>query len=191
MEENIIIIGGGQAGAQVAASLRQFGWEGPVTLIGAEADLPYQRPPLSKTYMKGEMERERLYLKPADFYEQHRIDLRLGMRVTAIDRAAQAVSLSSGDVLPYHRLVLATGAEVRPLSGLAPDIPVHYLRGLDDADRLRELFTPGARLAVIGGGYIGLEAAASARSLGCEVAVIEVADRIMARVTCEAVSSFF
>lgn len=192
MSDTVIIIGAGQAGAQAAASLRQQGWEGEIVLIGAEKDLPYQRPPLSKAYLKGEMERERLYLKPAEFYDSNDIELWLDEEVTGIDRGSNMVRLKSGKVKSYAKLILATGADVRCLSCPgADDTDILYLRDLADSDRLREILTPGTRVGVIGGGYIGLEAAASARSLGCPVSVIEAQKRIMARVTCEQVSDFF
>jgi 3-phenylpropionate/trans-cinnamate dioxygenase ferredoxin reductase subunit len=178
----VVIVGAGQAGMQLASGLRQLGSPAPITLIGDEPWPPYERPPLSKAYLAGELERERLWFRHEKAYAEQGIDLRLATRVTAIDRAARTVTTDKGDVLPYEYCVLATGARARRL-----DVPgaalagVHVLRGLDDADHLRTAIRPGLEVAVVGGGYIGMEIAASLTKLGGRVTVIEAAPRIMSR----------
>ncbi|MEA2737663.1 MAG: 3-phenylpropionate/trans-cinnamate dioxygenase ferredoxin reductase component [Acetobacteraceae bacterium] len=188
----IVIAGAGHAGGSAAAMLRQLGWQGAITLVGEEPIPPYQRPPLSKAWLKGEATAESLALRPAKFYPEATIDLRLGTRVAAIDRVAKAVTLSDGKTLPYDFLILALGARARrlPLPGVALG-GVLELRTAADADQLKAALHPGARLAVIGGGYIGLEAAASARALGAEAIIIERESRVLARVACPILSDFF
>jgi 3-phenylpropionate/trans-cinnamate dioxygenase ferredoxin reductase subunit len=172
--------------------LRQFGFEGPITLVGDEPLPPYQRPPLSKAWLKGEADADSLALKPENFYREANIALILGARATAIDRAARLVTLEGGRTLGYDILVLAMGARARPLPIPGADLAeVMSLRSAADAERLKTVLRPGARLAIIGGGYIGLEAAASARALGAEAVVIEREPRILARVACEVLSRFF
>jgi 3-phenylpropionate/trans-cinnamate dioxygenase ferredoxin reductase subunit len=172
--------------------LRQLGWQGAITLIGEEPVPPYQRPPLSKAWLTGEATEESLALRPATFYPQATIDLRLEIRVTAIDRAAKTVALSDGSTLSYDYLILALGARARRLSVPGADLDgVLELRSAADADRLKAVLRPGAKMAVIGGGYIGLEAAASARALGAEVIIIERESRVLARVACAILSDFF
>ncbi|MBX6743894.1 MAG: FAD-dependent oxidoreductase [Acetobacteraceae bacterium] len=187
----IVIIGAGHAGGSAAAFLRQYGWKGPITLIGEEPIPPYQRPPLSKAWLKGEADARSLALRPAGFYAEQRIELRLGSRVAAIDRTARTALLDTGEALSYAHLILATGARPRrldlPGSGMAG---VLELRSMADADRLKAALRPGARLAVIGGGYIGLEVAASARALGAEAVVIEREPRVLSRVASPALSAF-
>jgi 3-phenylpropionate/trans-cinnamate dioxygenase ferredoxin reductase component len=191
MAERVVIVGAGHAGGTAAALLRQYGFEGEIALIGEEAAHPYQRPPLSKAWLKGEAGGEDLELKGHDFYAEHAIDLRLGVRVEAIDPAAKTV-MFDGAAIPYDVLILATGARARPLPIPGAELPgVLFLRTVVDAEALKQALTPGKRLAVIGGGYIGLEAAASARSLGCEVAVVELEDRVLARVASTPLSQFF
>ena len=189
---HIVIAGAGHAGGSAAAMLRQLGWLGAITLIGEEPIPPYQRPPLSKAWLKGEATAESLALRPAKFYPGATIDLRLGTRVIAVDRAAKTVMLSEGGKLAYDTLVLALGARARRLSlpGIELD-GVLELRSAADAERLKAALRAGARLAVIGGGYIGLEAAASARALGAEVVIIERESRVLARVACPILSDFF
>jgi 3-phenylpropionate/trans-cinnamate dioxygenase ferredoxin reductase subunit len=188
----IVIVGAGHAGGSVAAFLRQYGFARPITLIGEEPIPPSQRPPLSKAWLKGEADRESLQLRPASFYEENNIALRLSARVAEIDRAAKTVALNDGERLDYHTLILATGRRARriALPGIELD-GVLELRTAADADRLKAALSPRKRLAVIGGGYIGLEAAASARSLDAEAVVIEKEPRVLARVACEALSTFF
>ena len=188
----VTIIGAGHAGGTVAALLRQYGYEAPITLIGEEPIAPYQRPPLSKAWLKGEADADSLALKPTAFYAETGIDLVLGIKVEAIDPAARAVSLSDGRRLAYDTLIIATGARARALPILGADLGgVLSLRSAADAEALKAALGPGKRLAVIGGGYIGLEAAASARALGAEAVVIEREPRILARVACEILSTFF
>ena len=179
----ILIVGGGQAGSTLAQTLRSEGYEGPVTILGAEPVLPYERPPLSKAYLLGEMEKERLYLRPAAIYEEWRIELRLGTPVTAIDTAAQTVSVGE-EVLGYDELALCTGSIPNRLpEALGGGLDgVFTVRSLADIDRMKARVTAGARVLVIGGGYIGLEAAAVAAKLGLSVTVIEMAPRILGRV---------
>ena len=188
----IVIAGAGHAGGSAAAMLRQLGWQGSLTLIGDEPIVPYQRPPLSKAWLTGEATGESLALRPAGFYADASIDLRLNMRVTAIDRAGKTVALSNGTVLPYEVLILALGSRARRLALPGADLAgVLELRTAADADRLKAALRPGAKLAIIGGGYVGLEVAASARALGAEATVIEREGRLLARVACATLSDFF
>ena len=188
----IVIIGAGQAAAQAVATLSSEGFAGHVIVIGDEPYPPYQRPPLSKAYMAGDFVRERLFLKPDSFYTESNCELRLGITATAIDRSAKIVALSDGSTIAYDRLLLATGARFRPLPVAGAELPgVHYLRGIDDSDGLQRHLIAGAKLAVIGGGYIGLEVAAVARKHGLEVTVIEAMDRLMARTASPHISTFY
>ncbi|TLZ24880.1 MAG: pyridine nucleotide-disulfide oxidoreductase [Gammaproteobacteria bacterium] len=192
MYGHIVIAGGGQAAVQAVDTLRRKGFTGKLSMVGDEPWLPYQRPPLSKKYLAGALERERLLIRPAQFFPEHRIDAHLGRRVTAVAPREQHVRLDDGLVLPYDALVLATGSRPRRLPAPGADLAgVHYLRTLADADRIRAECAPGGRLLVIGGGYIGLEVAATARELGMEVTVLEMAERVMSRVTCPEVSRFY
>ena len=188
----IVIAGAGHAGGSAVAMLRQAGWTGAIVLIGDEPILPYQRPPLSKAWLKGEATAESLALRPAKFYADASVDVRLDTRVTGIDRAAKTVALTDGSALAYDTLIIATGARARkiPLEGAGLD-GVLELRTAADADKLKAAMVPGARLAVVGGGYIGLEAAASARALGVDATVIERESRVLARVASPALSAFF
>jgi 3-phenylpropionate/trans-cinnamate dioxygenase ferredoxin reductase component len=192
MPEQIVIVGAGQAGVQAVQTLRAEGFAGVLTMIGDEAYPPYQRPPLSKAYLLGSFARERLFLKPDVFYHEAGCDLILNATVTAIDRAAKTVSLRDGRVLPYDKLLLATGTKVRRLTCPGADLPgVQYLRDIADVDALQPLFQSGARVAVVGGGYIGLEVAAVGAKRGLDVAVFETADRLMARAVSPVVSDFY
>jgi len=187
-----VIIGAGQGGYQVAASLREAGYAESIVLVGEEEDPPYQRPPLSKAYLLGEMSADRLLLRPASYYEKHRIDLRTGERVTAIDRRKRRVVLSSGRTLAYDHLVLATGARNRVLPVHGAELPgVLYLRTRADADAIRQRFTEAHSVVVAGAGFIGLELAAVASKLGKQVAVIEPLARCMSRAVSPAMSQFF
>ncbi len=189
---NVVIIGAGHAAGQLAASLRQDGHEGAIRIIGDEPYAPYQRPPLSKQFLSGEMELEQIYLKPEDFYTTHDIELTLGRRIEAIDRAAKTVSLDNGEDVPYDKLALTTGTRVRKLGIPGAELDgVFYVRAIDDTLALRERFSPGARLVVVGGGYIGLEVAAAAAKQGLSVTVLEMADRVMNRVVAPEVSTFY
>lgn len=188
----VVIVGGGQAGFQVAASLRQGGYAQEIVLVAAENRVPYQRPPLSKAYLKEEMGFDRLELRPESFYAAQAIDLRLGETVTAIDRDAGTVALASGERLAFDHLVLATGARNRVLPILGAQLPgVHLLRSAEDAEALRAALQTATRMVVVGGGFIGLEVAASARAKGVSVTVLEAADRLMGRVVSPAASAFF
>lgn len=191
MSGRVVIVGAGQAGLQVASSLRQDGFAGSITLIGEEPGLPYQRPPLSKAYMK-DGDAARLALKPDSFFARADIAYRPMTRVAAIDRPAAEVVLDDGERLGFDHLVLATGARTirPPLDGL--DLPgVHELRGLDDARRLRDAMAQAHRAVVIGGGFIGLEFASVARAAGLEVTVLEATDRLMGRSITAAMSARF
>jgi 3-phenylpropionate/trans-cinnamate dioxygenase ferredoxin reductase subunit len=188
----VLIIGAGHAGGTAAALLRQYGHEGPVVLAGEEAAPPYQRPPLSKAWLKGEADLEALLLRPESFYAEQDIDLRTGVTATAIDAAGKTVTFADGTVEPYDVLILATGSTARRLALPGADRPdLLELRTLVDAEKLKAALGPGKRLAVVGGGYVGLEAAASARALGAEAVVIERMDRVLARVASETLSTFF
>jgi 3-phenylpropionate/trans-cinnamate dioxygenase ferredoxin reductase component len=189
----IVVVGGGQAGASLVAKLRALGHRGPLTLVAAEPVPPYQRPPLSKAYLKGEMAVERLFLRPAAFYESHDIALLTDSRAAAIDRAGGAVVLADGRRLPYDLLALATGARPRRLpAAIGGDLArVCTMRDLADADRLATEYQAGARALIVGGGYIGLEAAAVAAVAGLDVTLIEQADRILARVAAPATADYF
>lgn len=188
---SIVIVGAGHAGFQCAAALRQQGFQGEVTLIGDENHLPYQRPPLSKAYLLGKVRKDDLPFRGAEFFETHRVR-RVMAGVEAIDRAAQRVHLHSGEAVAYDHLVLATGSRPRSLPVRGADLDgVFALQTLDDADRLRDALEASSRTVVIGAGFIGLEFAASARSLGREVCVVDIADRPMARVLSPEASEAF
>ena len=179
----IVVIGAGQAGASLAERLRTRGYDGPVTLLGDEPAPPYQRPPLSKKYLLGEMAQERLFLRPESFYAEHGIDLRLGAPVTRIDRDARTV-FRGEEALEYDQLALTTGAEPRLLpAAVGGNLHgVYPVRRLADIERMAAEFAPGRRVLIVGGGYIGLEAAAVARQRGLEVTLVEAAPRILQRV---------
>lgn len=188
---SILIIGAGHAGGSVAANLRQLGSDAPITVIGDEPHLPYQRPPLSKAWLKGDVAFSAVGLRPLSFYDQRGIILRLDTRATAISRDAHTIILADGEILPYRSLILATGARARRLGLAGEDLPgVHVLRTIADADRVKAGLISGQRLVVIGGGYIGLEVAASARLKGMEVVVIEREARLLARVASPPISTF-
>jgi 3-phenylpropionate/trans-cinnamate dioxygenase ferredoxin reductase component len=192
MVEHFVIVGGGQAAAQAVQSLRQGGSTHRLTLIGEEPVPPYQRPPLSKKYLAGAFERGRLQLRPIEFYQQRQVALELGQRVESIDRAAQKLALSDGRHFSYDRLLLATGSRVRKLPVPGAGLPgVHYIRTINDADAIRADLTGGARVVIVGGGYIGLEAAAVANAMGFDVTVLEAGTRLMARSVGSDVSRFY
>ncbi len=189
---SIVIVGAGHAGGTAAALLRQQGFAGAIVMIGEELIAPYQRPPLSKAYLKDETDAETLKLKPDEFYAEHGITLRLGTVAEAIDLEARTVTLRGGGKVPYDALILATGSANRKLTipGAGPH-DLHELRSVADAEQLKAVLEPGKRIVIIGGGYIGLEAAASARALGADATIVELAPRVLARVACEELSSFF
>ncbi|UXT56756.1 FAD-dependent oxidoreductase [Agrobacterium fabrum] len=184
MTERLVIVGAGQAAFALASKLRALKDERPITIIGSEDAYPYQRPPLSKKYLLGEMSFDRLMFRPEEWYAENNVDIRLSTWVEEIDRAAKTVRMQDGSTLSYDKLALATGAAPRLLpASIGGDLEgVLTVRDKRDADRLVEEMKPGRRLLVIGGGYIGLEAAAVARKLGLEVTLIEMADRILQRV---------
>jgi 3-phenylpropionate/trans-cinnamate dioxygenase ferredoxin reductase component len=192
MSAGVVIVGGGQAGLSAAAELRKRGHDGPITMVCDEPAPPYQRPPLSKAYLSGELPADRLWLKPEAFYETARIDLKLATRAQAIDRSGRSLILSSGERLAYDHLILATGGQARrpPLPGV--DLKgVHVLRTLAQADALSDALKGAKKIAILGAGYIGLEVAASARKRGLEVTVVEAADRPMARTASPLLGGFF
>ena len=192
MATTVVIVGAGHAAVQAVDTLRREGHAGPIVLVGDEPYLPYNRPPLSKKYLAGELERERLWLRSAQYYQQHRVDTRLGVRVTAIDRATQRLRLSDGGELTYDKLILCMGSTPRRLDVPGHDLAgIHTLRTIADVDAIRASLAGARRLVVVGGGYIGLEAAACARHLGLEATVLEMAERVMARVVAPEVSTFY
>ncbi len=192
MISTILIIGGGQAGAQAIDTLRREGYSGRLVLIGDEPELPYQRPPLSKKYLAGEMAADRLLFRHRSFYDEHRVELKLGRRAVRIDVRARQVELADGELLGYDRLLLCLGAESRRLSCPGAELAgVHYLRGLKDVTPIQAGIKPRGRIVIIGGGYIGLETAATCRKMDCDVTVLEMADRIMNRVVAPLVSEYF
>ncbi len=187
----IVIVGGGHGGSQVAASLRASGYDGPLALVTAEADVPYQRPPLSKAFLK-DPAHDLLPLRPLSFYEKNAIDLRLGVEVTRIDARSGMAHLSDGGGLEADRIVLATGSRPRlpPIAGVALD-GVATLRHAADARALRDRLHAARDVVVVGGGFIGLEIAATARLLGKTVTVLEAASRLMGRVVAPEISNHF
>jgi len=190
--QTVVIIGAGEAGGQAAISLRQNGFAGRVIVVGDEAYIPYERPPLSKAFLAGEADLERMYMRGPDFYPQNHIELRLRTTVSGIDRAAKNVTLSNGEALAYDKLVVATGGRVRKLTCPGATLPgVYYLRSIDDVLEYRDKLVAGANLAIIGGGYIGLEVAAVAIKRGCHVSVIEALPRVLNRVVAPEMSDFY
>lgn len=190
--KKIVILGGGQAGAQAIQSLRMGGYEGELTLIGDEPSLPYQRPPLSKAYMKGEFAEERLFFKPAAWYEDNKVELILSTPASRIDRKNQTVEMAHGAHVEYDALVIATGSRPRSLPLDGADLEnVHDLRGLSDVERIQPQMVEGRNMVIIGAGYIGLEAAAVARQMGLSATVLEMAPRVLARVTSPVMSEFY
>lgn len=191
MPAGVVIVGSGQAGYQTAASLRTEGYEGPVTLIGEERYAPYQRPPLSKAFVMGKQDQARILLRPEAYYRDHQIELLAGERATAIDRAERRVQLESGRQFGYETLVLALGARNRPLPLLGAELEgVCYLRTLDEGVELKQRIEQARHVAVIGGGFVGMEVAASARALGKGVTVMEALPRLMARAVAPVISEF-
>ena len=190
--QGIVIVGAGQAAGQAAASLRQEGYEGAITVLGEEAYPPYQRPPLSKQYLSGEQALERVFVRPAQFYQDKNITLHTNTRVEAIDRAGKKVSASDGKQHGYDKLLLATGSRPRILKIPGADLAgIHYLRTIADVDAIREAMQGARRLCIVGGGYIGLEVAAVAVTAGLEVTVLEMESRILQRVTTQEMSDYY
>lgn len=186
MRDDVVIIGGGQAALSCAVRLRESGHEGEIAIVGEERWLPYQRPPLSKTFLVGKMDIDRLSLRPQEFFEKSRIVVHTGQRVIRIDRSRQEVELSGGGRLGYAKLVMATGSRARTLpNDRTKDLAgLLTLRTIDDAEVLRQALIDASRVLVIGAGYIGLEVAAISAGMGHQVTVVEIADRILNRVAC-------
>ena len=192
MTRRIAIAGAGHAAGQLVTSLRQHEFDGEIVLVGDEPYLPYQRPPLSKKYLAGDMPAERLYVKPESFYDAAGVERHLGTRIEAIDRDEHCLRIEGGERIAYDKLVLAVGSRVRRLPVDGVTLPgVHYLRGIGDVDGIREGLESGRRIVIIGAGYIGLEVAAVARQAGLDVTVIEMADRVMSRVVSPELSDFY
>ena len=192
MARRVVIAGAGHAAGQVVASLKQHKFDGEIVLVGDEEWLPYQRPPLSKKFLSGELPAERLYFKPPSFYDDPAIDVRLSTRVTSIDREGHTIATDQGDTVPYDDLVLALGSRVREVPVAGSDLAgIHYLRSIVDVDRIREEIDKAKNVVIVGAGYIGLEVAAVVRTLGHEVTVLEMADRVMSRVVSPEVSDFY
>ena len=192
MSNPIVIVGAGQVAVQACESLRKFGHSGGIVVIGEEPSHPYQRPPLSKKYLSGELPAERLALKPATFYETHSVDLRLGVRAVFLDRAMQSLTLDNGSSVRYSKLLLATGSSPRRLTVPGHDLGgIHYLRTRADVDGIRQELATARHVVIIGAGYIGLEVAATCRTLGLSVDVLEMSDRVMNRVVAPEISAFY
>ena len=191
-EPSIVIVGAGHAGVQAAASLREEGFEGRITLLSDEQELPYQRPPLSKAFLKGQMDLSGLPLRAERFFDEHRIDVRLGVGEVRIDRAGRRVELAGGGGEPYDHLILATGARARVLRAPGLELAgVHALRSIRDAAAIKQALGHAGQVVVIGAGFIGLEIAATARGLGRDMTIVEIADRPMGRAISPAMSAFF
>ncbi len=189
---DVAIVGAGHGGAQTAIQLRQLGFDGPIGLIGAEPELPYERPPLSKDYLAGEKEFERMAIRPAAFWAERRIDLIAGVRIEQIDPQARLLSADNGKAFGYGKLVWATGGIARRLNCPGGNLAgMHVVRCRADVDRIKSELDGVRRVAIIGGGYIGLEAAAVLRSLGKQIVVIEALDRVLARVAAPEISHFY
>lgn len=193
MKADVVIVGAGHGGAQCAIALRQNGFEGSIAMIGREPEPPYERPPLSKEYFAREKTFDRLYIRPPQFWEEKAIDLTLGVEVTAVDPAAKALTLSSGETCTYGTLVWATGGDPRKLSCPGAELAgVHAVRTRADCDQLMGEIDGGVKnIAVIGGGYIGLEAAAVLTKMGCHVTLLEALPRVLARVAGPELSAFY
>jgi 3-phenylpropionate/trans-cinnamate dioxygenase ferredoxin reductase subunit len=188
----MVIIGAGQAAGQAAASMRQEGYDGEILVLGDEPHPPYQRPPLSKQYLSGELGIERLYLRPEKFYGEKAIDLRTGVRVTGLDVATRCLVTSTGESHDYTKLLIATGSRPRLLTIPGSDLGgIHYLRTIADVDGIQAEMVAGRKLVIVGGGYIGLEVASVAVTAGMEVSVLEMEDRILQRVTTAEMSDFY
>lgn len=190
MTDRCIIVGASHAGVSLALQLRREGWSSAITLIGEETELPYHRPPLSKEHLAGKKDLDAMRLRPAKIYADNEIDLILGSRVVNIDRSARQVTLDSGESIQYSKLALCTGASVREFPPAIGSRNVFYIRAADDIARLAKQVSPGRRAAVIGGGYIGLEAAAVLAQLDVAVTVFEMGERILQRVTSPDMSNY-
>jgi 3-phenylpropionate/trans-cinnamate dioxygenase ferredoxin reductase subunit len=192
MAQSVVIVGASHAAVQAIDTLRREGHAGPIFLVGDEPHLPYNRPPLSKKYLAGELERDRLWLRSAQFYQQHRVETRFGVPVTAIDRGARRLRLGDGSELSYDSLILCVGGRPRRLEVPGHELAgIHLLRTIADVDAIRADLAGARRIVVVGAGYIGLEAAACARHLGLEVTVLETAPRVLNRVVAPEDSAFY
>ena len=192
MSQTCIIIGASHAAAQLAPTLRQQGWEGRILVIGDEPCLPYQHPPLSKSYLSGAIETEKLLIRPATAYEKFDVEFQLGVRVELINRADKTITLNNGEVLAYDKLALCTGSRVRKVSLPGCELAgIHYLRDMADVDGIKAEIGSAKQAVIVGGGYIGLETAAALRQLGLNVTVLEMAPRVLARVTAPELSAFY
>lgn len=191
-QERIIVIGAGHAAGAFADVVRKQGYEGELLLIGEEAHSPYQRPPLSKAYLAGDMEAQRLSLRPDSFYEKKNIGLKLSTKVSSIDVTAKSISTSDGETLPYNKLVIATGTRVRKLPVPGADLEgVHYIRTIDDVAAVHAKWQQAKDIVIVGAGFIGLEVAAVAAKAGKKVTVLEGQDRVMPRVVAPVLSEFY
>ena len=192
MAEHLVVVGGGQAAAQAVQSLRAHNFSGAITLVCDEPHPPYQRPPLSKKYLAGELTRDRLYLRPASFYAEKGVTLAQNRRAEELDLAAHKVRLDDGSSLAYDRLLLATGSRVRRLAVPGAGLPgVHYLRTIADVDAITAELTPGARAVLVGAGYIGLEVAAVLKTRGFDVTVLEALEHVLSRAVSPDVAAFY
>ena len=192
MTKNFVIVGGGQAAAQAIQTLQQNKFDGNITLVGEETYPPYQRPPLSKKYMVGKLQRERLFLRPLKFYESNNIDLELGTRAIELDLTNSRVRLDNDRLLKFDGLMLATGSKVRRLKVPGSDLEgIHYVRTLKDVDAILPKLKKGKRLVIIGAGYIGLEVAAVSISSGLDVTILEATEKVMTRTVSSEVSKFY
>ena len=192
MSKSVVIVGASHAAAQTCVSLRQGGWDGNITVIGDEAELPYHRPPLSKDFLSGKKAIEDILIRPGDVYKAANIEMRLGVRVGSINREEKSVLTDEGDVVPYDKLILTTGASVRRLPVPGEDLEnVFYLRDTADVLAIKARTETAKSAVIIGGGYIGLETAASLRKLGLDVTVLEAMPRILQRVTAQELSTFY
>lgn len=192
MADTIVIAGAGHGAGQVVATLKQKGFAGKIILIGDEAHLPYQRPPLSKKFLSGDLEAERLHFKPASFYDDPQIEVHLNTRIECIDRAGKKVIAGDGVEFAYDKLVLALGSRVRKIEVPGHDLPgIHYLRSIADVEAIRSKMSGNKNVVIVGAGYIGLEVAAVCRQRGLDVTVIEMADRVLSRVVSPNVSDYF
>ena len=192
MTDNIVIVGAGQAGAQTAISLRQGGFDGPVIILGAEPHIPYERPPLSKQFLAGNVGIEQLFMRAPAFYTDKNIAIRTNTCVNRIDRDAKCVHLANNETVSYNKLVLATGGRVREMQCPGTDLPgVHYLRTVNDVESFRGRLARDLKLVIVGGGFIGLEVAAVAVECGCRVTVLEMMPLVLNRVVAPEMSEFY
>ncbi|MEL7399788.1 MAG: FAD/NAD(P)-binding oxidoreductase, partial [Pseudomonadota bacterium] len=192
MSQTCIIIGASHAAAQLAPSLRQEGWEGKIIVIGDEPYLPYHRPPLSKAFLAGDQTAEGLLIRKQPIYDKNDIEFKLGTRVENINRSHKNITLTNGEVLSYDKLALCTGSRVRTVSLPGVDLEgIHYLRDISDVEAIKGDVASGKSAVIVGGGYIGLETAASLKKQGMNVTVLEMAPRVLARVTAPELSEFY